>query len=350
MCKIYVVGEKLVNVSKIKFMSPMIAVDCWIYSNGLVVPKNWRSIPSHISITGGNDKVGKDEAIMFNLPIFVSCLHGAPCFATEDGGKAPCYACGGLFTMYGNVILPPWGNFNALSTMSEDEFFEAMVTAIDEKLRKNKKIRIFRWMEQGDFVPKLIRVAIRLAEHYKGRLEFYGYTKKYILWNSYVESHGGSLAKAIPSNLTIRFSKWVGLEMDNRYGFPISAFSPADEDLQVSGTDCVCPCADPEWSGSCCECRQCIDNKGTVYLKEHSTSLSAKWDTIAHDGQKYCKLSEKLAMGKTLSVKDTKAFEGAKKRLEKRGIDLETLRPSHTVKSGFDAKEWLATHSKKVVA
>ena len=46
------------------------------------------------------------------------------------------------------------------------------------------------------------------------------YTKQYFIVNKYVKEHGGSIAAAIPSNLSIMFSEWKGLDCLNPYGFP----------------------------------------------------------------------------------------------------------------------------------
>ena len=49
-------------------------------------------------------------------------------------------------------------------------------------------------------------------------VRFWTYTKFHSVVNEYVKENGGK-EKAIPANLSIMFSEWTGMEMDNPYGF-----------------------------------------------------------------------------------------------------------------------------------
>lgn len=59
---------------------------------------------------------------------------------------------------------------------------------------------------------------VRIARNHPDWI-FWTYTKQYALVNQYVKTHGGSKETSIPSNLSIMFSVWNGLQLFNPYDF-----------------------------------------------------------------------------------------------------------------------------------
>ena len=50
---------------------------------------------------------------------------------------------------------------------------------------------------------------------------FWTYTKMYWIVNDYVRNNGNNRFVAIPANLSVMFSEWDGVPLDNPYSFPV---------------------------------------------------------------------------------------------------------------------------------
>ena len=159
----------------------------------------------HVCITKGNRKIGR--VLNVSLPPITSC--GGACRVC----KGLCYdikAC----MQYGNVLLARARNY-ALAMYDRDRYFAEIEKALSPRRRR----KAFRWHVGGDildydYLCHMIDIARRHPDWV-----FWTYTKQYALVNRYVAEHGGSIAAAMPENLSIMFSVWDGLRLDNPYCF-----------------------------------------------------------------------------------------------------------------------------------
>ena len=157
----------------------------------------------NICISRGNKKIG--YVLNVSLMPIMSCGNCKEC-------QKLCYdikAC----AMYSGVI--PARVRNTILAM---DYRDVYFSEIDKKCTRRKKNKMFRWHVAGDILDKdylsrMCEIAIRHPD-----FRFWTYTKMYDLVNEYCDTHGGK--SAIPENLTILFSEWRGVPMDNRYGFP----------------------------------------------------------------------------------------------------------------------------------
>ena len=135
-------------------------------------------------------------------------------------------------------------NYSILSR-DMDKYFSDVVDAI----RRHPSYDAFRWHVGGD-VPALytgveyIAHMVDIARMFPG-VRFWTYTKNYFAYNEYVRTHGGSIADAIPDNLSVMFSQWRGIDMVNPYGF--AEFRAYYDDETPEG--------DMECAGDCRVCR-----------------------------------------------------------------------------------------------
>ena len=202
----------------------------------------------HIVISKGNRKIGHTMNVSL-LPIF-TCANCKEC-------KMFCYDIKACLQYPKNVLSARVKN-TVLLKKSMSEYFNQ----IEKAIKRRKKNFYFRWHVAGDMISlEYLENMIRLAKKYP-YFTFWTYTKNYSMVNEYVRTHGNSMKKAIPFNLSIMFSEWKGLEMDNPYGFPVFA--------------CVFPGEKPKKSWYRCtgNCNDCIANKtGCVYGESSYTTL-----------------------------------------------------------------------------
>jgi len=159
----------------------------------------------HVCISKGNQKIGKTMNV--SLAPIRTC--GGNCRVC----KCICYdikAC----MQYGNVMNARARN-TALQEIDRDRYF----AEIDQAMKRRRANKFLRWHVGGDIVD--YDYFCRMVENAKNNPDFivWTYTKQYHIVNQYVKEHGGSIAEAIPSNISIMFSVWKGLHCDNPYGF-----------------------------------------------------------------------------------------------------------------------------------
>ena len=147
----------------------------------------------------------------------------------------------------------------ALAMYDRDRFF----LEIQAKMNRRRINKLFRWHVGGDIID--LDYFSRMVELARNNPDwiFWGYTKQYLIVNEYVRTHGGSIAAAIPSNLSIMFSEWKGLDCLNPYGF--ATFTCVMDGDDVPDDVYYCP-------GNC---EQCIeDGRGCPFqessaIKQH---------------------------------------------------------------------------------
>lgn len=196
-----------------------------------------------ICITNGNRKIGRVMNVSI-LPIFT-------CLSNCQGCRFFCYdikAC----MQYANVIKARARN-TVLLWRDRDAYFEQ----IEKRISKRKKNKYFRWHVAGDIIDldyfvRMVGIARRHDD-----FVFWTYTKQYKIVNRYCEIYG---KESIPSNLSVMFSEWRGIEIDNPFGF---AEFRVVEDLKKANSF-ICP-------GNC---EICLENKtGCPYQKTATVKL-----------------------------------------------------------------------------
>lgn len=159
-----------------------------------------------VCISKGNRKIGHTMNVSL-LPVF-TCANCSGC-------REYCYdikAC----MQYPKNVLSARARNTVLMRENRKEYFRQIRKALDGR-RKNL---FFRWHVAGD-IPDMdyLSEMVKIAKKYP-RFTFWTYTKNYSTVNEYVKLSGGNRFKAIPKNLSIMFSEWKGMTMDNPYGFP----------------------------------------------------------------------------------------------------------------------------------
>lgn len=154
-----------------------------------------------LCISNNNVKIGR--VMNVSLPPILSCGNCKEC-------KGWCYDIKANL-QYANVVDARVRNW-VVFMRDRDEFFRR----IEDKIRRRRKHKYFRWHVAGDIVDMdhLIRI-IEIARNHPDFV-FWTYTKMYAVVNEYCRRYG---KESIPSNLSIMFSEWKGLPMDNPYGF-----------------------------------------------------------------------------------------------------------------------------------
>ena len=185
-------------------------------------------------ISDGNTKIGR--VMNVSLPPMLSCGNCSEC-------KHWCYDIKANL-QYPNVVDARVRNWT-IFLRNRDEFFNR----IEAKIRRRRKHKYFRWHVSGDIVDldHLMRI-IAVARNYP-EFVFWTYTKMYSIVNEYCRKYG---KESVPSNLSIMFSEWRGLPMDNPFGF--AEFRVHFEDEPIP--DCYkCP-------GNCDICKK--GNRGCL--------------------------------------------------------------------------------------
>ena len=179
-------------------------------------------------ISDKNSKLGKIMNV--SLPPVTTCRPGAPC--AKD-----CYAMK-AWHMYPSVR-KAWSHNLDCVKVNWGKFFDSIIEQINGK--KNTP-RFFRWHVSGDILDKeyfagMIDVARRCPDTI-----FLAFTKRYNIVNDMTDH--------IPENLTIIFSAWPGLEMENQNHFPVAWFDDGTDNRIPE--DCIeCP-------GLCDSCGMCF--------------------------------------------------------------------------------------------
>ncbi len=206
--------------------------------------------PLQVAISNGNRKIGR----VMNVSTAAMFTCGGNCRECKN----LCYDIKAAL-QYGNV-LHARGRNTAMAKHQRGLFFSQIDTAMTRR-RRNK---YFRWHVAGDVIDA--DYLERMIENARRHQDFtiWTYTKQYHIVNDYVRAHGGNRRKAIPANLTIMFSEWRGLRMENPYHFPEFRVIFKGEETPSDAT-WICP-------GNCDVCKEqrrgCIVGE-TTYAKEH---------------------------------------------------------------------------------
>jgi hypothetical protein len=241
-----------------------------------------------LNISEGNEKVG--NVICFNLPIEYTCTHCCECYKNKL-----CYAEGGCYSFSDNQAKYS-ENLVFFRNHTKEEFVQAVQFCID-----SIGYKLFRWFTCGDIVNRaFLECMVQIAKNNPG-IEFWSYTKKYGICNSFISDNGGTIEKALPSNLVIIFSHWLNSDgtyfpMDNPYNFPTSEFIPIGKEQLAEKATFICPCSDPSVSVTCETCEnKCYRLKPgqSQALLEHSTAATKDRDRQLKAAKKAVKQAKK---------------------------------------------------------
>ena len=196
-------------------------------------------------ISDGNKKIGR--VLNVSLPPIITCPNCSHC-------QKLCYdikAC----NQYPNTVVDARARNLAILNKNRDEYFGR----IEDKICRRRKNKYFRWHVAGDIVDynyfeRMVEMAKRHPEFI-----FWTYTKAYGTVNEYVKRNGRD---AIPANLSIMFSEWRGMPMDNPYGFPEFKVVFKDEE-EPKGFYCPSNC------DICKEVHRGCPYGETTYCREH---------------------------------------------------------------------------------
>ena len=219
------------------------------HANNLI--KHYMSMDKNslkVHISKGNRKIGHTMNVSI-LPLF-TC-------ANCKGCKEYCYDIKACLQYEKNVLTARAEN-TVLAKTARTEYFQQIENAIE----KRKKNFFFRWHVAGDIIDiDYLDNMVRIATKYP-HFTFWTYTKNYCVVNQYVEAHGNNRKKAIPANLSIMFSEWKGMPMDNKYDFPVFTCVFPDEQFPKGYHKC---------SGNCNDC--IVNHAGCVAGKSSFTAL-----------------------------------------------------------------------------
>ena len=153
-------------------------------------------------------------------------------------------------------------------------------------------------------------------------VKFWGYTKKYMLVNHYIENRMHGDAETFHALTGLIFSHWRNqdgsfFEMLNPYKMPLSEFIPLGNESDAAQADHICPCSNPDVFENCCNCSNpCYDPQlgQSMALLEHSTSRTAARDKSIKQAHKAIQDAEKKAGNKPAkkTAKTTAKKAGAK--------------------------------------
>jgi len=165
-------------------------------------------------ISKGNRKIGK--VLNVSLPPIKTCANCSGCMWL-------CYDVKACLQYPNTVIDARVRNYTILKKSPETYF-----NRIRETLKRRKANKFMRWHVSGD-IPTMeyLQNMISIAKDFPD-FKFWTYTKNYDLINKYCDKYG---KESIPENLSIMFSEWRGMPMNNPYNFPV--FSVVFEDDNV---------------------------------------------------------------------------------------------------------------------
>lgn len=159
----------------------------------------------YVHISRGNRKIGRVMNVS-TAPV-LACANCKEC-------KSFCYDIKACMQYPCNVLTARVENLY-MARYARRQYFQQIKDACSRR-RANK---FFRWHVAGDILDADYFVhMVEIARMFPDFV-FWTYTKNYAIVNHYVATHGGNRHVAIPGNLSIMFSEWDGLEMDNPYNF-----------------------------------------------------------------------------------------------------------------------------------
>lgn len=195
----------------------------------------------------GNSKLGKIPS--FSVLPFLTCTNCKEC------GKY-CYAAKNCFNFNRNIqnLAENTANVRKLP-MNE------LIEQFDEILGGNIIYKYFRFNVAGDIAgaigTKYFDLILNITEKYPFTT-FLLFTKNYEMINTYI-SNGGKL----PKNLSVVFSQWNNIKIDNPHNLPI-AIVKVNENTEIPENAFHC-------SGDCSECLDCwkAEKGSTRYFDLH---------------------------------------------------------------------------------
>lgn len=198
-----------------------------------------------MAISKGNRKIGR--VMNVSLPPLLSCANCSGC-------SKLCYDIKACLQYPDTVIDARMRNLTILQKDREEYF-----RRINDAISRRRLHKFFRWHVAGDIVDadyfaRMVEIARRHPD-----FKFWTYTKNYAVVNRWVDENGRD---ALPANLSVMFSEWRGMPMDNPHGFPEFRVVFKDE---TPPAGFYCP-------GNCDVCKEinrgCIAGE-TTYCNEH---------------------------------------------------------------------------------
>lgn len=195
-------------------------------------------------LSNGNRKIGKVMNVSL-MPV-MTCGNCKEC-------KYYCYDIKACAQYPGTVIDARMRN-TVILQKNRDEYFKR----IDDAISRRRKNKYFRWHVSGDIVDidyfsRMVEIARKHDD-----FTFWTYTKMYDIVNRWIDENG-----ALPGNLSVMFSEWRGVPMNNPHGMP--EFRVVFKDDAVKPVGHYCP-------GNCDICknlhRGCPVGE-TTYCNEH---------------------------------------------------------------------------------
>jgi hypothetical protein len=161
------------------------------------------------------------------------CPKGVPC------------ASGGCYALKAYRRYPDrhqgWVRNDVVAKSNPDSYFSQIAARMSRI-----KPRFFRWHVAGDILSAdYLRGMCKIAQDNPKTL-FLAFTKAYSIVNQYEGS-----GQEIPSNLTVIFSAWPGLELDNPHGHRVAWLQDGTE-TRIPENCLWCP-------GNCETCGMCYD-------------------------------------------------------------------------------------------
>ncbi len=207
-----------------------------------------------MKLSKGNNKIGKVANVSLT-PI-------KACKGCADVCGKDCYAMK-AYKQY-PATKAAWDHNFEQATNDVIGFFNELHDSL-----KSYKGRFFRWHVAGDILDmNYFKRMVLTARNYPN-IKFLAFTKQYDIIAAYIqymkEFSGESPANNfIPENLTIIFSAWPGLPMNNPYNFPVAYMQDGTVD-NIPADAIECP-------GLCEGCNMCWalnDLKRDVVFKKH---------------------------------------------------------------------------------
>lgn len=198
-----------------------------------------------MAISKGNRKIGR--VMNVSLPPLLTCANCAGC-------SKLCYDIKACLQYPDTVIDARMRNLTILQKDREEYF-----RRINDAISRRRLHKFFRWHVAGDIVDidyfsRMVGIAFLHPD-----FKFWTYTKNYRVVNEWVDKNGRD---ALPANLSVMFSEWRGMPMDNPHGFPEFRVVFKDE---TPPAGFYCP-------GNCDVCKEinrgCIAGE-TTYCNEH---------------------------------------------------------------------------------
>ena len=181
-----------------------------------------------VFISTNNVKMNSGAAVIpsVSLPPVLTCANCAQC-------SKYCYAI--KMARLRKTVNGTWARNLAIYQADPDRYFREVAFAA-------KCYRNFRWHVAGDILSdSYLEGMIKVAQECPST-QFLAFTKAFDIVNHYLDA-----GNALPENLKIVFSGWVGLEMQNPHNLPTS--HPIFSDGTTSAPDGAKWC-----SGNCSDC------------------------------------------------------------------------------------------------